>query len=449
MHTSRRGFMWAASALTASTAPLTGLETASEEDASEVIQQNIDAKGFVELPGGTFRLEKPLVLDTAKVGYVGLRGAQGTTRLVMAGPGPALRVVGGHRGTADPGSVEEHTWERERFPVVSGVEIVGAHPEADGIEMVRTMQALITGTLIRKCRYGIHLVERNRNPVIAGNHIYECSDSGIFMDHVNLHQFIIIGNHISYCARAGIRQLNGDVHNVQVTGNDIEYNAGYEGMSGEILLEAPDSGLISEYTIASNTIQARPHHAGANIAILGREDDYTVGVVAITGNVLGSRDLNLLVENADRGLTVCGNTIYTGQQRNVILRRCERVVISGNTVTRSRRRDWTDLDGVLLEDCRACSLNGNIITGARPGSAESGGAVSLVRCRNVSVTGCQVLESAHAAISLEACSSCMVASNTASAEGAGAVPIRDSGGEENVISGNIEQATGTAGETNV
>ena len=135
--------------------------------------------------------------------------------------------------------------------------------------------------------------------MLANSHIYNGIDSGVFMDHCNLHQVNFIGNHISYNKRAGIRQLNGDVHNIQITGNDIEYNWGSEETSAEILLEAPE-GIISEYTISSNTIQAVSENSGANIYIVGaaNETPYSARLFAITGNVIGSRNKNIYIDNA-------------------------------------------------------------------------------------------------------------------------------------------------------
>jgi hypothetical protein len=345
-----------------------------------------------------------------------MRGGQGTARLVMAGPGPAVRVVGDHQGTADPNTVQPHTWEKERFPVLSGFEILGAHPEADGIELDQTMQAVVRSMLIRECRYGIRLVTRNRNVIIADSHIYNCSDSGIFMDQVNLHQTNILGNHISYCSRGGIRQLNGDVHNVQITGNDIEYNSGFEGISGEILLEAPESGMISEYTIASNTIQATPDAPGANIVITGRDEDhgFSIGIVTIAGNVIGSRSGNIFIENARRATSISGNVIYSGIAACVHLRKCENLTLGANSIVPLAGVSYGNAGqgGVVLEDCAACAVTGNNINGHDAGTPEDGGSVTLVRCRDASVASCQILDPLHRGVYLQDAVRCRVSDNT-------------------------------------
>ncbi|HOF39473.1 MAG TPA: NosD domain-containing protein [Candidatus Hydrogenedentes bacterium] len=385
-------------------------------DDTQALQRAIDESGVLVLEKGTYRVSAPLLLDTTQLGYAGVRGAQGTSRIVMTGPGPAFRIVGDHQGTANPISFQEHTWERERFPVVEGIEILGRHDEADGIELFRTMQCTIQNVLIRECRYGIHLVERNRNPIIANSHIYRCLDTGIFFDSVNLHQAIIIGNHISYCARAGIRQFNGDVHNVQISGNDIEYNSGFtEGSSGEVVLEVPDDGLISEYMITGNTLQATPDAPGANIIMSGRplDDDSAVRAVSITGNVIGDRDKCIVMQHAHRAVTIAANTIYSGTTVSVELTHCGQLAFTGNTVNHSPwPRGMSDIGGVLLEDCMDCAITGNVLTGLAYGDGTRGGAIHLARCSGVAVSDCQFVSPLHRGVYLESCTLCRIADNT-------------------------------------
>ena len=383
-------------------------------DDSEAIQHAAEqGDGVLELSRGTYRITKPIVIDMPRVGYSGIRGDQGTARIVMAGPGPAFKIIGDHQGTADPNSVKDHTWEMERFPVVSGIEILGEHDEADGIELFRTMQMTVQNVLIRRCRYGVHLTERNRNFILSSSHIYQCGDSGVFFDNCNLHQTIIIGNHISYAGRAGIRQWNGDVHNIQITGNDIEYNSGREGPSGEILLEAPD-GIISEYTISSNTLQATRPATGANVLILGKAENPGVSVraIAITGNVIGSRNRSIDISHGLR-IAITGNTIYDGIDLNVRLANCRHTVLSNNTImTRPAGFDSLSNDGVLMEGCTCCSLVGNIMNDVKYGDETSGGAITLRSCNEVAVSSCQITDSRHRGIHLHDSNRCRISDNT-------------------------------------
>ena len=97
-------------------------------DDTKALEHALDAgEGVLELGKGTFRITRPIVLDTTRIGYTAVRGQAGTSRIVMDGPGPALKLVGDHRGTAQPQSYQDHTWEKERFPTISGLEILGQH----------------------------------------------------------------------------------------------------------------------------------------------------------------------------------------------------------------------------------------------------------------------------------------------------------------------------------
>ena len=110
------------------------------------------------------------------------------------------------------------------MPIFSELEIAGAHPEADGIEIAYTLKPVISKVLIRNMRYGIHLTSRNRNVIIESSHIYNCSKVGIYLDAVNIHQMNINNCHISYNKISGIKIEASEIRNFQITGNDIDYN---------------------------------------------------------------------------------------------------------------------------------------------------------------------------------------------------------------------------------
>jgi len=378
---------------------------------TEALQHAVnEIDGVLELPRGDYLIRRPIVVPLQRTGFAGIRGDQGTARILMHGPGPALRIVGDHQGTATPSTVKEHTWERERFPVISGFEVQGHHAEADGIQLYRTMQTTIREVLIRNCRYGIHLFERNRNFLLAQCHIYDNSDTGVFFDKCNLHQVIIIGNHISYCKRAGIRQLEGDVHNIQITGNDIEYNSGAEGSSGEIVLEAA-KGIISEFTIASNTLQATAEANGANILIDGQNADTPstgARLINITGNVLGSRDRGVWMNQAIRA-SVTGNTIYGATKENVLLQGCQNTVIGSNSIGTRPNMYSSSVkyrDGVRLENCRDCVVNGNVLNGMQNDS------LYFKSSFDCSASGNQITDSHKRGIVLDNTTRCRISDNS-------------------------------------
>ncbi|HEY8503314.1 MAG TPA: glycosyl hydrolase family 28-related protein, partial [Gemmataceae bacterium] len=273
--------------------------------------------GHVVLPRGEYLITRPVVVPLEKVGRTAISGEGGTAKVIMAGAGPAFHLVGTHQRNAAPGNVEPGVWQRERMPTLRELEIEGRHPKADGVRLEGVMQPTLQGLLIRRCRHGIHLVKRDRNVLIADCHVYDCSGVGIFLDGVNLHQTVIHGNHVSYCKQGGIRVAGSEVRNIQICGNDIEYNYDPQAeTSADVLFDCRE-GTVREGTIVGNTIQARESPNGANVRLqgVGRESPNAVGLLAITGNLLGSEETVLHLQSC-RGVVVSGNSIYSGYKRS-------------------------------------------------------------------------------------------------------------------------------------
>ena len=59
------------------------------------------------------------------------------------------------------------------MPQISGLEILGEHPEAVGIELRKTTKTTITGVLVRECKHGIHLVERMKLDELVASGVRE------------------------------------------------------------------------------------------------------------------------------------------------------------------------------------------------------------------------------------------------------------------------------------
>lgn len=403
-------------------------------DDTEALQHTLDSgDGVLRLNKGTYRITQPLVLDLTKTGFGAVRGEGGTSRIVMAGPGPAIRVVGDHRGTASPASVQAHTWDKERFPTIAGIEIVGEHPEAVGIELRKTMKCVVSQVLIRRCRIAVHLIERNRDFLLTDSHLYDNHEFGLFFDRCNLHQIVVHGCHISWNKMAGIKSLGGDVHNLQIVGNDIEYNNATAGGSdappadhpggSEIWFDAVE-GIISEVTISGNTIQATVQSGGANIRIAGAEVERpqpadaarsvkadTAHLINITGNVLGSQWRAVELRNASR-ITITGNTIYDSADLSIFAARSSGIVVSGNTFGWRGNDAEPAKDGLRFEDCDNVLLNGLATQRFCAGSPERGAAVNFLRCSDCGISDCQILDPLHRGLELEDCVRFRVANNT-------------------------------------
>lgn len=380
-------------------------------DDTTAIQRAADASGPLVFPAGTFRLTAPVVIRLNETGYKGITGAVGTTCILMEGAGPAFHIIGTHGGTANPASVTPEIWEKERFPLIKDLEIVGAHGEAEGIVLEGTMKCTITHVVVRKCLYGIHLINRNRNFILAECHLYENKVTGLFLDNVNLHQTNIIGNHISYNAFAGIHVLNGEVRDIQITGNDIEYNDDAEADAADVLFDTRE-GTLREFTICSNTIQARTGPGGANVRILGEPVDVAdrSGLGSITGNLIASQTTNIDLQHT-RGVTVSGNSLYSGADLSIHARYCKNLTIAGNNVDYNPSVEDQMRDGFMLENCRGASITGNTLNDCRWGTQDQGGAITLLNSQQIIVSSCLITDPAVRGIHVINCDSCRVVEN--------------------------------------
>lgn len=391
-------------------------------DDTTAIQALIDAGGSVKLPKGTYRLTKTLTVDLAKSGFAALSG-DGTARLVMEAAGPAIHFIGTHEGTAAPHTVKPEVWDLQRTPMVDGIEIVGAHAEADGIEATGTMQITLTRVVVRKCRHAVHLTQRNRNVLISACHFYENSGVGIFYDAVNLHQSNIIGCHISYNSGGGIVSRGGNVRNVHIGTCDIEGNHAAEGPpSANIELDSR-GGSIGEVAVTGCTIQhTNKSPDSANIRIIGSGTDASLlrragrehtreGNVTISANVLSDVQVNVEIRHA-RGVTISGNTFWEGFQHDLLVEDSGSIVVTGNNFDRNPRYlvngfDNAESNGLVFRRCEDSILSANMISGVWKKRA----AVDIEACNRMQISNNSVLDSDGVGLRLEKVSNSMIAGN--------------------------------------
>jgi len=420
-------------------------------DDTEAFQQAVDsACGDVHIPRGIYRLTKPVVLDPDRVGPVSLIG-HGTAKILMEGPGAAFKLVGTHGGTASPTTVKENVWQKQRMPVVSGLEIVGAHPRACGIEATGTMQATFSRLLIRKALHGIHLAGRNRNVIISDCHVYENRGIGIYLDNVNLHQINISNCHISYNGGGGIVVRAGEVRNLQVGNCDIEGNMDPEGPpTANVLLDARE-GSIREGAIVGCTIQ-HSHEApeSANIRLLGRgpEDERKVGNLTIANNVLSDVGVNIHIRHG-RGVVITGNTFWKGFSHNLLIEGSSNIVVGSNLF--DRNPDYKPADSrnaIVFRDCADCTLTGLHVRNTLDVPA----GLILKDCRRFNVTNCSMLDCDNCGILLEdvdhvRVSDCLILDSRPGSEKPTSLRLtkgRDNMVLNNLVNGKVEIADGSA-----
>ncbi len=408
-------------------------------DDTAAVQRAADAGGTVRFPRGTFRFTRPVVIDLDRVGFTALVG-DGTARVVMAGAGPAFRFVGTHAGTAAPQTVKDNVWRKQRTPTVDGLEVVGAHPDGDGLEATGTVQLTVTRLVVRECRHGVHLTGRNRNVILADCHLYHNRGAGVYYDDVNLHQSNIVGCHISYNAGGGIVARAGDVRNIQIAGCDIEANQGRDGPPTANVLIDSTGGRAGAAEVAITGCTLQHGHAApgsANVRVLGRSGSGREGHVTITGNVLSDVQVNVHLRDC-RGVTVTGNTFWAGHAHDLLVEDSSNVVVGPNDFDRNPRYDPEDPgdSGVVVRNSADCTLTGLHVNGVRHAAA----GLIVENCRRINVTGCTVLDCDGAAllfkdVSDSRVSGCLVRDDRP--ESRDVVAVRLTGGRGNLVAGNL------------
>jgi hypothetical protein len=429
-------------------------------DDSGAFQRAIDSgRGDIRVRRGTYRFQKTVVADLDRIGPLSIIGS-GTATIIMAGPGPALRLVGTHDGTASPDTVEEDVWLNQRMPVVSGLEIVGAAPGACGVEASGTMKATFSKLLIRKAQHGIHLTTRNRNIIISDCHIYENRGVGVYLDHLNLHQINIANSHISYNDGGGIVQRGGDVRNLQIGNCDIESNmAEATPPTANVLIDAT-GGSIGEIAITGCTIQ-HTHNApdSANIRIIGEgqprasfaEGELRGGNITITGNILSDIGTNVHLRKV-RGVTIVGNTLWKGYEHDLLIEGSSSVVIGPNVFDRNPRYHYGDgasaNRGLVFRDCDNVILTGLLIDSVW--RKEAG--LVLRRCRGFNISSCTIFNCDNCGILMDdvqdtIISGCVVRDRRKERLQTPALVVKKGEGNfivNNILSGRLEITPGSA-----
>ncbi|HBJ86237.1 MAG TPA: hypothetical protein DDZ88_20710 [Verrucomicrobiales bacterium] len=435
------GLALTSSPLIAQTTP--GIIGDGKVDDTVAVQKAVDAGGAVRFARGTYRLTKTVTVDLDKTGFISLNG-DGVARFVMEGAGPAFKFVGTHGGTADPKSLKPEIFERQRTPMVDGIEIVGAHAEADGIEATGTMQITLTRVAVHEARHGIHLTVRNRNVIISDCHLYHNSGIGVFYDNVDLHQSNIIGSHISYNAGGGVVTRGGGVRNLHIGTCDIESNMTPEAPpTANVLIDCTD-GSTAEVSIVGCTIQHNPSPGAANVRFIGKgrprgDDDTTQwGHLSISDNVLSDVEVNIDLQHV-RGAVITGNTFGGGYEHDLLVTNCSNIAVGSNTFDRNppyyRGKAEAAKGGLVFRDCRDITLTGLHIDGIRSHPA----AVQIENGDTFNLSGCTILDSDGAGLLLKNVTNslvtgCLIADRRP--DRAPAPSIRIEGCKDNTLAGN-------------
>ncbi len=418
-----------------------------QTDDTAAIQKAVNTGGGVHFSGGVYRLTRTVTIELEQTGFIALT-VDGTARVVMAGPGPAFRFIGTHAGTAAPESFKDNVWERQRTPMVDGLEIVGAHLEASGVEAQGTMQLTLTRLTVRRALHGVHLVGRNRNVIVANSHLYDNHGVGLFLDDVDLHQINVASCHISYNAQGGIVSRKGNVRNLHISGCDIESNMSPDTpATANVLIDCTGSpNGAGEIAITGCTLQHNSKSPGsANIRIVGRSNSspgqplVREGNVTLTGNVLSDVRVNVHLKDC-RGVTLNGNTFWMGYDHHLLVENSASIVIGPNNLDRNPRYAYGNAaqacNAVVIRNSEDCTLTGLHLTGVHADPA----AVLIENCRRFNLAGCTILDSDGPGLLLRNVSNSLVTGcliRDDRPERQPAPSLRVEGGLDNVIANNL------------
>ncbi len=390
-------------------------ELRSLADSTATLQNELDQSGNLNLKKKHYRITKTLHVDLAKHGAALIDASVGST-LIMDGAGPALRIVGTHQGTASPKTFKPKTWN-QRMPTIRGLEILGANPKADGIQLDGTVAAIVSGVSVRWCRHGIHLANRNRNVIISDCHLYDNSGIGIFLDDVNLHQINVKGTHVSYNRGGGIVVRDGNVRNLQIVGCDIEGNMPADQTptkTANVLIDVSGSPgdkskSIAEISITGCTIQHAANYGagktkgvalgGANIRLAGKEI-YPINSVTISGNVLSDTTTNVDLMHC-HDIIIANNNFFAPGDQNLRVGHSERVNVVGNTFN---PRNFVRPGTIVFDQCRSCVLSNSTLHKL----ADENGAVQIMRCSEFVIANL-IFSSCESGIVFDNSRSCSVA----------------------------------------
>lgn len=411
-------------------------------DDTAAFEKAVAAGDGLWLPRGRYRLTRTVEIALEATGPAEVHGEGGAT-VIMAGPGPALRLVGTHAGTADPETVEDRVWLRQRAPLIDGFEIVGAHPDSVGIEITGAMQAIVSRVTIRRTRDALVLTGRNRNVIIDSVQLYENRGVGLLLDRLNLHQINVTGSHISYNGGGGVVVRRSEIRNLHIGTCDIEGNMDPEGPpTANVFIDVRD-GSVREGAIVGSTLQHNHDAAGsANIWMLGRaEVPHKAGYFSISANAMSDVQVNVRLEHV-RGVSIVGNSFWKGFEHDLLVSGSSNIVIGPNLF--DRNPDYRPADsrnGIVLDGVRDSTISGAHLNGAL---AEDG-ALVIRDSDGINLDGLQILGSKGPAVLLENSRRVRLSDSVLRSDGAADwVAVRIRGGEENrlvdnEISGTVER----------
>lgn len=404
-----------------------------QDDTNAFERAVASGQGVVRLPRGRYRLTRTITIDLDSAGPFSLAG-DGTATVIMGGPGPAFRFIGTHAGTADPDTVKEDVWLRQRTPMIDAFEIVGDNAKAAGVELDGTMQATISRLVVRRTLHAIRLTGRNRNVIVSECHIYNNRGVGILLERLNLHQVNISNSHISYNGGGGVVVRDSEVRNLHIGTCDIESNMDPEGEPTANVLIDVRNGSVREGAITGSTLQHNHESPdSANIRLVGNADaPRKAGYFSIGNNALSDVMVNIHLKSV-RGVSIVGNSFWKGFRHDLLVEGSSNITVGPNTFDRNPDyRPNTSANGIVFRESTDCTLSGLHLNG----SLAKGAALLLESCRRMNISGASILNYRDAGVWFDRTGDSRLSNSLIHSDDNECPPVKVTGGAGNVITNN-------------
>lgn len=265
--------------------------------------------GILSFAPGEFRLSAPIECTAAAV-----RGIDGNNaRIVVSTDIDAIRFTGNASGSASPLTPSTASIAvPEMNPFIRNLRVQGDQTSpmvGVGIRVEKSFGLIISQCQFMRLNTGIDVVGNNRNQIIANNHIWHCTETGLRIRNGDHHQFIVTGNHISYCRRGVHVTGMNSLDNLIFTSNDVESRTTTE--QTPLHLMHFQNNRMQDIRIMGNTLEDHANCTSQLIRIeRGSQANDTPRNVQIVGNTLNDALTGAVYCDGGRNIAVKSNVSH-------------------------------------------------------------------------------------------------------------------------------------------
>ena len=330
-------------------------------DDTNALQALLDnSRGEVSLRAGSYLITSPLVVNATKLHRIKGNGAT----LKVSGDIVAFDIYGNTTDDVTPDVEGDWRISHAGF-TLEGMRITALNgTQGIGVSLTNCLKPTIKNCYIWHIKDGI-VMHLNRDVIIEGCNIYQCTESGIlFASDASVHQANINGNHISWCRNCILFDDALQINNIQFSGNDIEAGNSYPSVGDNCCIRMTNTNptLVGEVEFVGNTIQG---HTGSS-SIINISGDPSKPLkpaygMSFVGNFMSGCDNNYFELAYIQNITIANNIIKGVSNSFVNLSgNIELLSVVGNvmnTLETTGKALLTTANDAVLNNI---SINGNI-----------------------------------------------------------------------------------------